>query len=219
MKAILFLFLLLTSSPHKEKWDDNKEDWTPLMFAIYENNTKKITSLIDKKADVTYRIKTSFRLDAMNIAVFKDNNFAVSKLISTKKFKNFQEYFESACGQKSLLNVEAFLKQGVHVNEYYPNGHSVLMSASSFGTSEIVECLLKHKAEVNHQRNVDGITALMLAAFNGDVKKVEILLKYGADKTIKDGNGEYAYHYVDQIYPRLNVSDETKKQLKELLKI
>ena len=36
--------------------------------------------------------------------------------------------------------------------------------------------------------------------------------KNGADKKIKDKNGERAYDYVDQIYPRLNVTEETKKK-------
>lgn len=92
------------------------------------------------------------------------------------------------------------------------------MTACSFGTLEIVESLIKNGAELNHQREVDGITALMLSAFNGDLKKVEILLKNGADKKIKDKNGQTAYDYIDQIYPRLNISEETKNELKHILK-
>ncbi|MGK4568175.1 ankyrin repeat domain-containing protein [Flavobacterium sp. 3HN19-14] len=220
MKNTILLLLIFISFSfiHKEKWDDNKEDWTPLMFAIYNGNTKEFNKLIDNGADVTYRIKTSWELNALNVAVKKNNVDAVKKLVSTKKFKKLQYYFEDACGQSSSSIVIFFISKGVNVNNYSENGHSNLMTACSFGTTEIVQALIKNGAEINHQREVDGITALMLAAFNGELNKVKLLMKNGADKTIKDKNGETAYDYVDQIYPRLNVSEETKNQLKNVLK-
>lgn len=218
-KTFLILLILSTLSfIHKEKWDDNKEDWTPLMLAIYNGNAKEFNKIIDKGVDVTYQIKTSWKLNALNIAVKKNNFEAVAKLVSTKKFPNLQYYFEDACGGKSKLIVDFFISKGVNVNNYSENGHSNLMTACSFGTLEIVESLIKNGAELNHQREVDGITALMLSAFNGDLKKVEILLKNGADKNIKDKNGQTAYDYIDQIYPRLNISEETKNELKHILK-
>ncbi|WP_416233867.1 ankyrin repeat domain-containing protein [Faecalibacter sp. LW9] len=60
------------------------------------------------------------------------------------------------------------------------------MNAASFGSVEIVECLLNNGAKVNQKRDVDGITPLMFATINGDVKKVKFLLAYGADKYSKD---------------------------------
>lgn len=220
MKNTLLILLLLGnfSFNHKEKWDDNKDDWTPLIYAVYNGNTTEIKELIDEGVDVTYRIKTSWKLNALNVAVKKNNFEAVKKLVSTNKFKNLQYYFEDSCGQNNTSIVEYFISKRVNVNNYSKNGHSNLMTASSFGTSEIVESLIRNGAKINHQRKVDGITALMLSAFNGEIKKVELLLKNGADKSIKDKNGETAYDYVNQIYPRLNISEETKKELRNILK-
>ena len=217
-KTILILFILSSLSfLHTEKWDDNKEDWAPLMLAIYNGKTEEFNKLIDKGADVTYRIKTSWKLNALNIAVKKNNYKAVKKLVATNKFKNLQYYFEDACFGNSKEIIDFFISKGININNYSENGHSSLMSACSFGTTEIVKSLIKNGAELNHQRTVDGITALMLAAFNGELNKVEILLKSGADKKIKDKNGQTAYDYVKQIYPRLNISEETKDKLKHLL--
>ncbi|QBZ98782.1 ankyrin repeat domain-containing protein [Flavobacterium sangjuense] len=218
-KTILILFILSSLSfVHKDKWDDHKEGWTPLMLAIYNGNTKEFNKLIDKKADVTIRAKSpSEPLNALDIAVFKNNFKAVKKLVLTKRFKSLQGYFESSCAQGNRKIVDFFISKGVNVNRYSENGHSSLITACSTSSTEIVEILIKNGAELNHQRDVDGITGLMLAAFNGELKTVELLLKKGADKQIKDKNGERAYDYVNQIYPRLNVSEETKKQLKQLL--
>lgn len=218
-KTILFILILISLSfIHKEKWDDNKEDWTPLMFAIYNGRAEEFNNLINNGVDVTYRIKTSWKLNALNIAVKKNNFEAVKSLVLTKKFKKLQDYFEDACGEKSKLIVDFFINKGVNVNNYTENGHTNLMTACSFGTLEIVESLIKNGAELNHRREVDGITALMLAASNGQLKKVELLLKSGANKKIKDKNGQTAYAYVDKIYPRLNISAEIKNELKHILK-
>jgi ankyrin repeat protein len=217
-KIILILFIITALSfVHKEKWDDNKEDWTPLMYAIYNGKTNEFTRLIDKGTDVTYRIKTSWKLNSLDLAVYKSNFEAVKKLVATNKFK-LQYYFENSCGESSKLIVDFFISKGVKINNYSENGHSNLMTACSFGTLGIVESLIKNGAEINHQREVDGITSLMLAAFNGELKKVELLLKNGADTKIKDKNGGTAYDYVDQINARLNISDDTKTKLKLLLK-
>ncbi len=218
-KTFIFLFILCNLSfAHKEKWDDNKQGWTPLILAVYNNDSKEFNKLLNKKVDVTIRAKSpSWPLNALDVAIFKNNFEAVKKLVQTGKFKSLQDYFENSCIHGNKQIVDFFISKGVNVNRYSENGHSSLMSACSSGSHEIVESLIKSGAELNHQREVDGITGLMLAAFNGDLKSVEILLKNGADKKIKDKNGERAYDYVDQIYPRLNVTEETKKKLKQLL--
>lgn len=219
-KKILLSVLLLVNLlcfAHKEKWDDNKEDWTPLMFAIYNGQTENFISIINAGADVNYKIKTSFKLDAMHVAVLKNNDIAVNHLFATRKFKNIQTYFELSCGMNNIKTVELFIKNGAHVNS--PNGtFSNLMEACARGSSEIVECLLKSGAKVNNYREVDGITALMLAALNGEPKKVKLLLKFKANKFQKDKNGQIAINYVDQIYASSKVSDTVKDELKVLLK-
>ena len=65
------------------------------MFAIYNGKAKEFNKLIDKGVDVTYRIKTSWKLNALNIAVKKNNFEAVKKLVSTKKFKKLQYFIRT----------------------------------------------------------------------------------------------------------------------------
>lgn len=58
-------------------------------------------------------------------------------------------------------------------------GTTALMFAAQAGYSEIVEILIKHGADVNHQDN-KGWTALMTSSKNGYIDTVGLLLKNGA---------------------------------------
>jgi len=217
LTVIALIFSTLTVFAHKERWDDNKKDWSKLMVAIYNGQTEIFKNLIKQGVDVNFESKET-SLTALEVAIRKENEVAVKTLLETKKIKNVQSYLMTACAQQNVSNVNQLIEYGAEVNVTLSNGYSVLMSAASFGSYEIVETLLKHGAEINHKREVDGITALMLATFNGDVKKVKLLLSYNADKYITDKNGKTALNYVDMIYERLNIRESTKNELRQLLK-
>jgi uncharacterized protein len=123
-----------------------------------------------------------------------------------------------AAGYRSLKVVELLVSYGANINYTYDNGYSVLMKATCFGTLEILEYLLKQKADPNKIRDVDGITALMFAVSIGDAQKVLLLLGYGADKNIIDLNDDTAFDYSFQIYERYNITEETKQEIRNLLK-
>lgn len=74
-----------------------------------------------------------------------------------------------------------------------PNGtrnHPVLTSAAYRGTVRSIQLLLAHpKIEVN-KRDIDGQTALLVAAKRGHTRIVELLLEAGADPSLKNERGE-----------------------------
>ena len=86
--------------------------------------------------------------------------------------------------------VEA-IKAGANVNakdnEY---GNSALMLAAWKGHTEIVNALIKARAEVN-AKDKDGRTALMCAAENGRTETVNALIEAGADD-LTDNEGRTA---------------------------
>jgi ankyrin repeat protein len=218
LTIIALIFSTLTVFAHKDRWDDNKKDWSELMVAIYNGKTDRFLQLIKQGADVNFATKDNWNLTALGVAIRKENEVAVTALLETKKVKNVQSYLLTACELQNVSNVNQLIKYGANPNVTSSNGHSVLLSAASFGSCEIIETLLKQGAEINHKRKVDGITALMLATFDGDVKKVKLLLSYGADKYLTDKNGKTALNYVEMIYERLNISESTKNELRQLLK-
>jgi len=225
MKGIcLFLILsatFFTAFAHKEKWDENKKDWSPLMLAIYKGQTSKVNKLIDQNVDlnfVTPGVNSRWRLTALDVAIRKDNESAVEVLLLTNKISEPESYLMTACSRKSAKIVQLLINYGASANDTLENGYSVAMMAASFGSNEVLECLLKNGANIEQTRKVDGMTILMFATFNGDIEKVRLLLDYGADRYAKDKNGATALNYVDQIYDRFNVEENTKVELRQLLK-
>ncbi len=74
-----------------------------------------------------------------------------------------------------------------------PNGtpnNPPLVSAAYRGRFRVVEYLLAQpKIEVN-KHDIDGLTALWAAAKNGSAGMVDMLLKAGADRSLKNERGE-----------------------------
>ena len=89
-----------------------------------------------------------------------------------------------------LNSMQYFLQNNVSVNAVLDeNKISLLMVASYNGYFEIVEELLKQKADPD-LKNITGNTALMLASGVGHDNIVDILLKYEADPNIQRDNDE-----------------------------
>jgi hypothetical protein len=81
--------------------------------------------------------------------------------------------------------------------------------------SYVLDILLRNHQGMNvNQRNVDGQTALMLAASKSDQKSIFILLKHGADSTLHDNVGLTAEEYGKRNAPRLsfNLEDAPRYQ-------
>jgi ankyrin repeat protein len=222
-KIILFLlFFLSTISTfaHKDRWDYNKTGWSPLMLAIYNEQTVIFTKLIEQNANVNYispGLNGSWRLTALEVAIRKGNVLAVKKLLLTNKISKPSKYLMTACSENSAIVVELLIKYGANPDEKLKNGYSVSMMAASFGSFEVLECLLKHGADLKQTRRVDGMTTLMFAVLNGNPKKIKLLLEYGANKYARDKNGQTALNYVEQNYEQ-RLNEKTKLELRKMLK-
>lgn len=216
-KFILFLFVITTISSfaYKEKWDEpiHRKEWTKLMLAIYNGETEKYHKLIAQGANVNQK---GFHLTALEVAVYRQNTDAVRTLLQTNKIKNLDSSLDLAAGKQNTLIVELLLKYGANPNTALINGHSVLMTAINFGSLDVVRCLLKHSAKVNHSRTTDGMTPLMFAALAGDFQKTKLLLYYNANKKTKDLNGKTAFDWAND--SQSHESEKTKSELITLLR-
>ena len=72
------------------------------------------------------------------------------------------------------------------------------MLACNTSHTATVDILLKCGADVNVQRRLNGLSALMMASQTGDTKIAEILLNHGADVDMKDKNGATALMFARQ---------------------
>ena len=83
-----------------------------------------------------------------------------------------------------------------------PESHTLLHLASWFGLVQLVENVLLKNGSINKLKRLlyldkpdkMGMTALMWAAMTGHETEVQVLLKHGADVTIRDNRGLTALH-------------------------
>jgi len=108
----------------------------------------------------------------------------------------FEELME-ACVDGDLEMIQKILKERPHSI----NHRSVVMplhAAVQHRRKNVVVWLLEHGANVN-ARTEDGSTALALAAYNGDLEMVKMLIERGADPSVKNQQGFSTLDVVDQM--------------------
>lgn len=220
--SLIFVFLLLTCLVQAQTppWDSLKTEWSPLMLSIYNGETSKMMLLIAQGADVNYKTPgnaTTWKLTAMDIAIRKQDENAVEKLLSTNRITKPGSYMVTASALKSAATIEKLIAHGASPNDTTENGYSPLMAAASTGSVAVLETLLRNHANPRQTRKPDGMTALMIAAYNADVEKVRILLNFKSEKYAKDANGHDAYYYVEHLYEHMDVDVRTMEHLKTML--
>lgn len=156
----------------------------PLIFAIYKKNIDAVKFLLEKGAKVN--VFTTKHATPLKYAVVVQD-FPIVKLL---------------------------LKHGAVVDAPDKNGTTPLMLACNKGNIEIIECLIAHGADL-HAKNVAGSTPitfvddpkvaellkqkgidldvvfragspLMIAAYNGNLKMIDYLLRHGAKVNQRD---------------------------------
>jgi ankyrin repeat protein len=88
--------------------------------------------------------------------------------------------------------VEYLIENGAKLNALDVNGRNALMYASSGPFSATVDLLLNKGSMVNVQGKLEGFTALMTAAAEGQLEVVRLLLIHGADPALKDEDNDTA---------------------------
>lgn len=88
--------------------------------------------------------------------------------------------------------VKNLITAGADINAQDKIGTSVLMFAASGPSTPTVQILLDAGAKINVVDNNEHFSALMWAAAEGQPDNVKLLLKNGADLTLKDVDGDTA---------------------------
>ena len=96
---------------------------------------------------------------------------------------------QTAAGQGDAEFVKALLQKGAKTDLPGDKGVPPLIRAVEKGHTEAVRLLLRHKPKADpNARDKHGRTPLMLAAFNGFNKILELLLQYGAEVDAVDSD-------------------------------
>ena len=134
---------------------------TPLMFAVFKNNSRIVKELIDKGANVRA----------------KDNEG--------------NSVFLYACGFGDGNIIRMLLqKDKTLVNDKTPNGNlNGLHYAAAFNNLNTINFLIKNVDMNINERDSNGCTALYYAAYYAKKDAYNLLIKLGANKDIGDNYG------------------------------
>ena len=145
----------------------NTSGQTPLMAAVYNNDVNMVQALMSYNPDVN----------------IQDNR------------KNYPFLYTGARGYLVILKL--IYKKADTKNVVNIYGGNALIPACEKGHLETVIFLLNNTdINVNHINNLSWTALLEVTILGNDSKNyqeiVKVLLKHGADKTIKDNNGKTA---------------------------
>jgi hypothetical protein len=97
---------------------------------------------------------------------------------------------------------EMLLEHGADPNYTDMAGYTLLMLAANRGAADVAASLARHGARLNDQYrnpgNDAGKTALIIAAANGDIATVKVLLAAGADRSIRSSTGHNAFQHAER---------------------
>ncbi len=200
-----------------------KNGGTALMEAIRSGNWKCIKALLDAGADISKPNKDGYTPLALacihrNYFLGSDKWYLFRYLLKkavdfTWSDENDRTFLMYAAQSGSVETVQALLEVGVDVNLQDSEGRTALMFAVDATSKhykeeaketqearEIVEKLLKASAKIDEQ-DKHGLTALMLAALKSNYEVVNLLLLFGADRTLQNDEGKTAEQLSYERFP------------------
>ncbi|XP_071085234.1 ankyrin repeat domain-containing protein 50-like [Haliotis cracherodii] len=188
---------LLDQSPE----DIDKKDcggMTPVMWAARRGHREVLDLLVKKRADVSLHDKD--RHNILHWACYGSNFAMVKYVLSLGKVDinntgldgRTPAMFVARQGYMKLFQL--LVSKGGFPSEVDNEGNNILLLACWGGNEEIVKYIISHKPVDIDGRGQAGRTPLMAAAYRGNEKVVDLLVKEGADLTLLDAAGDNVLH-------------------------
>ncbi len=196
-------YKLLFSELLDRKIDVNCQDNegnTILMVAIKNGQSALINQLIEYPF-IDLNIMNDEGKTALMLAYEMQDVKTLQKIISSRKAEiNTMDVNQNTLMLLTLIddNLELFdalLNYGADLNLQYKDNKTLLMIALQMQKKRFIAKIFEHPEFNVDLQDINGMTALMYAIENHDLRVAEALLKCGADVNIVDNNGDTAIFY------------------------
>lgn len=179
----------------------------------YKQTIKTYLDLLNKVADSKEKsdvnVKGGVDNTPLHIAAMKGDPQIIKQLVKLGAKLDVKNKFGSTPFQLAIESghieaVKALYKDRSQLSVVDNNGDTPIIMASKTNRTDILSFLLSMNKKTINELNIDGKTALMIAADYGSTNIVEILVDSGADKTLKSREGKTALDYAKaRNYPEI----------------
>ena len=187
----------------------------PLVVACQKGDIETIQILLDKGADPNKQCGF-YAIEALYASPRKDQRLEIAQMLCEHgaDVTLHVGYYEAVFlelnylkDEESWKNICFLLEQGASPVDEMQNTllHYAVVNSKLFA----VEKLLQNQTVDVDAQNSDGASALIQAAKYSTEAIVNLLIEYGADKTIVDKNGKTAYDYAIE-QGRLEIAELVK---------
>ena len=189
----------------------------PLNEACATGNMDLIKLLIENGADVN--CNDGLTPLSVTYSIKVDNWYIIAQIL-IENGASLNYITDYSGGNSSVLQDIVKVRSKAALPEYKPESKEEVMKAFNYAVEncdhsnvnwmlvmqhsvsndriEIVKFLLDQGYCTINDTSRGGLTALMFAARDSTIEMVQVLLDYGADKSIKDNYGKTAYDYAVQ---------------------
>ena len=198
-----------TSTPKEETKEMEVFEAGSLIQAVMNNDSELTKRILEDK---TYNINEVNQQNESALLIATHNNFVeIAKVLidhgaDVNQQDNIQDSPYLYAGAQGKTEILAYMLKNSQPNQQIYNrfGGNTIIPAAEKGHLDTVKLLLEDgTVDINHQNNY-GYTALIEAIALTDGSKVyqdivAELLKYGADKNLKDNYGKTATDYAREL--------------------
>jgi ankyrin repeat protein len=180
-EAVVELLLKYGANPNIQ----NKNEWTPLMYAADKRHKNIAEMLLKHYANPNNQSREGGTV-ALHLAILNTDEDIVKLLLKNKADPNVKD----SSGWTSLMKAveskhtgiaESLLNYGVKINEQEKRGNTALHQAVSKKDEKMVKRLLEEPKTNPNIQNKDGWTPLILSAEYGYPEITKELINCGAD--------------------------------------
>lgn len=193
--------MLTLSLSHADSTEQKNEDTLPpIVRHVMTGDAAAVLSYYESGGNVSKKIGLG---DSATPLIFFARDLTMTRLLvhlgadPKEKTKDNHTVLMSAVRMGDYDLSRYLVREGLDIHETDALGNNLLHYAVGNMSPRFLKWLIEEGVDPN-ATNTDGKTPLMESLLHYDIDEIDILLRYGADVTLKDNEGQSVLHYLEK---------------------